>query len=475
MIPTKILRAPLLRNQLRQNIQRRSIQASVKKELAVAREDPTFSDLYQPSRTPVALSQQRPVPLRDVRSSPNRTYTPFEKRATNLGPLKASNDYAVSWDGANLGLSKFGGDTNTAISQWWLRDHCPCSICMNQVTRQRQVNHLKGLSNAPRIRKANVNNDANVIEVEWNDGHRSIYDKNFVTRKQSPELEAVRRGNTPLTLWGASIASSPPEVHYSELQAGRYGELMEKIRIHGFCFVPGTPATPEASEAMLKDIGPIRETHFGGFHVVTSDLMSKDTAYTSEALEPHTDTTYFSDGAGLQMLHLLSHEHGKGGESLFIDGFNCARQLYEEAPELYQALATYGIYAHATGNEGVNMQPCDAVPVLRHDHMKTELLQVRWNNADRAGVAAPMDKMDLWYDAASKYQELLDRKENQYWFQLKPGTPMLFDNWRLLHGRSEFTGLRRVCGGYINHDDYVSKYKTTNYSDADLIAATVSG
>lgn len=152
--------------------------------------------------------------------------------------------------------------------------------------------------------------------------------------------------------------------------------------------------------------------------------MLVDTAYTSEALEPHTDTTYFSDGAGLQMLHLLSHEHGKGGESLFIDGFKCANQLYEEAPELYQALATFGIYAHATGNEGVNMQPCDSIPVLRHDHSKTELLQVRWNNADRAGVAAPMDKMDLWYEAASKFQELLDRKENQYWFQLKPGTPM---------------------------------------------------
>lgn len=27
----------------------------------------------------------------------------------------------------------------------------------------------------------------------------------------------------------------------------------------------------------------------------------------------------------------------------------------------------------------------------------------------------------------------------------------------------------------VNHDDYVSKYKTSNYSEADLIAATVSG
>lgn len=211
--------------------------------------------------------------------------------------------------------------------------------------------------------------------------------------------------------------------------------------MYGFCFIKGMPATPEAHESMLRQIGPIRETHFGGFDVVTSDLKSKgstisfptiiglsahykpDTAYTCEALEPHTDTTYFTDGAGLQSLHMLSHE-GSGGESLFIDGFNAANQLHEEAPELYQVLATYGIYAHATGNEGVNMQPCDAIPVLRHDHAKTELLQVRWNNADRAGVAAPMDKMDLWYEAASKFQEILNREESRWWFQLKTDTPI---------------------------------------------------
>lgn len=33
----------------------------------------------------------------------------------------------------------------------------------------------------------------------------------------------------------------------------------------------------------------------GGFYDFTSDLSSKDTAYTSESLEPHTDTTYFTE------------------------------------------------------------------------------------------------------------------------------------------------------------------------------------
>ena len=31
------------------------------------------------------------------------------------------------------------------------------------------------------------------------------------------------------------------------------------------------------------------------------------------------------------------------------------------------------------------------------------------------------------------------------------------DNQRVLHGRSAFTGERRMCGAYINMDDFVSK------------------
>ena len=37
---------------------------------------------------------------------------------------------------------------------------------------------------------------------------------------------------------------------------------------------------------------------------------------------------------------------------------------------------------------------------------------------------------------------------------LKPGRPVIFDNWRVLHGRKAFEGRRRVCGGYIAMDDF---------------------
>ncbi|KAI4844337.1 Trimethyllysine dioxygenase, partial [Aureobasidium sp. EXF-8845] len=185
-----------------------------------------------------------------------------------------------------------------------------------------------------------------------------------------------------------------------------------------------------------------------GFYDFTSNMASKDTAYTSLALEAHTDTTYFSEPAGLQMFHMLSHTGGSGGESLLVDGFAAARQLYGEDKEAYKILSTVGIWAHASGNEDVSIQPYVCFPVLSHDPVLGHLVQVRWNNADRAAIEAPSDKIDAWYEAARKFNRILNDPQNQYWTQLEPGMPLIFDNWRVLHGRGVFTGKRRMAGGY---------------------------
>jgi trimethyllysine dioxygenase len=204
-------------------------------------------------------------------------------------------------------------------------------------------------------------------------------------------------------------------------------------------------------------------------------LSSKDTAYTSESLESHTDNTYFTEAAGLQALHMLSHTDGSGGESSLVDGFNAARELYSQDKEAYLRLSNTGVYAHASGNDGISIQPASALPTFSHDAEGGHLVQVRWNNADRAGVAADFDDLDAWYDAAGKFDAILSDPKNQYWFQLRPGQLLIFDNWRALHGRAAFTGKRRMCGGYIPRDDFISKYRQTNLSREDIEASTVSG
>lgn len=233
--------------------------------------------------------------------------------------------------------------------------------------------------------------------------------------------------------------------------------------------------TPEATEALLKRISFIRETHYGGFYDFTADLASKDTAYTNIALGAHTDNTYFSDPAGLQAFHLLSHTEGEGGASLLVDGFKAAAELLEEDEEAYKILATVNVHAHASGNDGISIQPYKGFPVLEHDVVTGALLRVRWNTSDRAAIELPLAEVDRWYAAARKFDTILKKKQNEYWEQLQPGTVLIFDNWRVLHGRSAFTGKRRICGGYINRDDWMSKYKMLHFGKDRVLKSLASG
>jgi len=256
------------------------------------------------------------------------------------------------------------------------------------------------------------------------------------------------------------------------------GAWTNLIREYGFCFVEGVPVSPEKTKELLERIAFIRVTHYGGFYDFTSDLTMKDTAYTSEALGPHTDTTYFTDPAGLQAFHLLSHTDGSGGESILVDGFQAAKELRYQSRRDFKVLSRVPVPWHASGNEGITIVPSKPFPVINLDDLnyrtrRRELSQIRWNNDDR-GIL-PLNAGDYfhpareWYRSAKKFHDILQRDDMQYREKLVPGRALIFDNWRVLHGRTAFTGKRRICGGYINHDDYISRWRNTNFSREEVM------
>lgn len=157
----------------------------------------------------------------------------------------------------------------------------------------------------------------------------------------------------------------------------------------------------------------------------------KDTAYTTLSLSAHTDTTYFTDPAGLQMFHLLSHTDGKGGESLLVDGFKAAQILKEKSPQAFRTLYKVGITWHASGNEGITMTPAKRFPVIGFgdvgDERGQRLMQVRWNNDDRGVLSSSHNEkywIEQWYEAARLWNEILKDKDMEYWAQLEPGRPL---------------------------------------------------
>ncbi|KAL2114583.1 hypothetical protein VUR80DRAFT_4566 [Thermomyces stellatus] len=373
----------------------------------------------------------------------------------------------------------------TILPNFWLRDNCRCTSCINQDTRQRNFNTF----DLPRdMAPSEVIARSDGLQVKWSgDGHQSHYPWEFISFYQ----ENDRRGNESVNYryWGAEVEKAPPTVDYAEVMDTSGGEkgvaiLTNLIREYGFAFVSNTPhEDASATEKLLERIAFVRVTHYGGFYDFIPNLALADTAYTNLALPAHTDTTYFTDPAGLQSFHLMSHFpppsfEGKteelGGKSLFVDGFHAANMLRKEDPKAFDVLTKVKIPWHASGNQGITITPDKKYPVLELDEVTGEVHRIRWNNDDRGVV--PFDSgisPTEWYDAARKWYSILTRPDVELWTQLKPGKPIIFDNWRVLHGRSAFEGVRRICGGYINRDDFISRWRNTNFPRDEILSRVV--
>lgn len=263
--------------------------------------------------------------------------------------------------------------------------------------------------------------------------------------------------------------------------------MTNKIIKHGFVLVTSTPFdNPETTKKLLERIAFIRETHYGGFYDFTPDLAMADTAYTNLALPAHTDTTYFTEPAGLQAFHLLSHtpapgadnavQAAEGGKSLLVDGFHAAKILQEEDLEAFNVLATKGVLWHASGNKDISITPYKWFPVI--EKYGRVVQRIRWNNDDRGvlPLERPSDRnhtaisATAWYDAARKWNEILRWKEMECWIQLKPGNVLsmrplsmtepslnLITNQRqslIIGVFSMVVALSRASGGYA--EDIVS-------------------
>lgn len=96
-------------------------------------------------------------------------------------------------------------------------------------------------------------------------------------------------------------------------------------------------------------------------------------------------------------------------------------------------------------------------PIINLDHATGEVMQVRYNMDDRVPFdTKPADQVREFYNDFKIISREFADDRNRIVFKLRPGTIMIFDNWRLLHGRLAYTGSRSMTGCYVSRDEYQS-------------------
>lgn len=77
----------------------------------------------------------------------------------------------------------------------------------------------------------------------------------------------------------------------------------------------------------------------------------------------------------------------------------------------------------------------------------------------------PQSQMRQFYSDLQHLSAEIESPENEWWFKLNPGTVVIFDNWRLLHGRAAYTGRREIAGCYVARTEFQSVARTMGLID----------
>ena len=345
-------------------------------------------------------------------------------------------------------------DGREDVFQWmWLRDHCREPDSYDTRTAQREL-WTADLPANVRADSFDLSKDGTTLSVRWRDEDlTSRYDASFLAEfVLTPGQHSSSRLDRKPESWDTTkVQRRLAPVAYADLEKSGVAKMLDQIDQLGFALIQGCPQDPDSVARIARGVGYVRETIFGGIWSFESNDQMADTAYTPKALRPHTDSTYSHDAPGLQLLLCLAYE-AEGGESVLVDGLRIAERLRDTHPAAFETLTRIPVPGQYLGDGAHLVAERPAIRLGANGQVE----QISFNNYDRAPFRLPDADMAAFYEAIRAFDLLANDPDMQWRKILAPGELIIFDNWRVLHGRSAFSGYRKMAGCYLNREDFES-------------------
>lgn len=328
----------------------------------------------------------------------------------------------------------------------WLRHQCDGD--RHPHTRERTVCSSQfGAALAPL--SAHISEDGATLWITWNEAgslgalpHRSQYDLQWL-RTHAYALNREDVLPPPQAL-------EPILVNAAGWTRAQCVEVMrEKVRDWGVVVVRGFGLDTEGLIEGLEEADLVlRETHFGRIEDLrpdnTTNQNTDQLGYTFDAVEPHTDQPFIEAPPRYQLLHCI-RAATHGGENAVVDGLQAARYLQAHHAHAFQLLTETPIQFDRRQQAFRSVQ---SHPILSFS--AAGAFQIRYSYFTMAPFQLPFERLEEWYDAYHLFARLVRAPAHQYRFLLEPGELVFYDNHRMLHARTAFSGPRWLRGVYFD-------------------------
>jgi gamma-butyrobetaine dioxygenase len=337
----------------------------------------------------------------------------------------------------------------------WLRDNVPED--RDPHSGQRLVD-VTDLPVRPQIRAAEASDGA--VRIAWvGEARPATFEVAWLASHAFGRSEARTERAVRTWLEGATLEAGRDfawarldELHQN---AGARLSFLTRLLQDGIAFTAGVPATEGAILEAVSLFGQVLQTNYGLTFDVRSVPQPENLAYSDLGLGLHTDNPYREPVPGFQALHALIPS-AEGGDSLFADGFALAERLRVTAPAAFARLTTTAIPFHYRSRDA----DLYAERPLIQLSVRGQIAAVHYNNRSVAPFHVPADDAAGLYAAYRQFAALLRDARFQLRTRLGSGMLVIFDNQRILHGRTAFTSARQprhLRGCYLTRDSVYSE------------------
>ena len=340
----------------------------------------------------------------------------------------------------------------------WLRDNALDTETRDAGNGQRLI-ALKDIPAETRIARAEMAGQGDIAVTFSPEGKTVRFTGAWLQAHAYDRHQDRPRGclHRDVATWDARLMDSLPTADYRAASTDRVALAgwLSAVRRYGFATMTGGAIASGALCDVAALFGYVRETNYGRWFDVRTEIKPSNLAYTGLGLQAHTDNPYRDPVPTLQILYCLENS-ADGGDSLVVDGFRAAMRLCAEAPDMFDLLSRYCARFEYRGTAEVCLRSRRPMIELAPDG---ELIAIRFNNRSTASIVdVPYERMGDYYAAYRRFAAIIDDPAMAVRFRLAPGDCFIVDNTRVLHARTGYSGAgtRWLQGCYADKDGLLS-------------------